>query len=190
MEWVLGAVIVVLLCVVAGLLWRQRRTQQLREGFGPEYDRVVHERGDQRKAEAELLERRQRREHLSIRPLDPAARERYTESWHAAQRRFVEEPEAAVVEADELVMAVMRDRGYPVEDFEQRAADVSVDHPDVVENYRAARAISLASSENRAQTEDLRQAMVHFRALFAELLGDREDRPADDRARDDVKEAR
>jgi FtsZ-interacting cell division protein ZipA len=176
-------VIVVIALLVAGLLvMRQRRSQQLQEGFGPEYERTVEERGgDRRAAEAELQERRQRRDQFEVRELDPAARDRYGERWRAAQRRFVDEPGPAVGEADALVMEVMRDRGYPVADeFEQRAADVSVDHPQVVEHYRAAHGISARATAGEASTEDLRQAMVHFRALFVDLLGT-DERPDDGR---------
>jgi hypothetical protein len=169
MEWVLVVIIVVLIAVVAMLMLRQRRSSRLREGFGPEYDRVVEERGDRRAAESELDDRRKRREELDIRPLDEGARERYAERWRASQRRFVDEPSAAVQEADTLVASVMRERGYPMDDFEQRAADVSVDHPKVVEHYRAAHEISTRVGTN-ASTEDMRQAVVHYRALFAELL--------------------
>jgi hypothetical protein len=172
------------------LFMRQRQSQQLQEGFGPEYKRTVEERGgDRREAEAELKARKDRREQFEVRPLDPAARDAYAERWRSVQGRFVDEPAPAVGEADNLVMEVMRDRGYPVADeFEQRAADVSVDHPQVVEHYRAAHAISIRATGGEARTEDLRQAMVHFRALFQELLDERgtHDAPmtraADDRA--------
>jgi hypothetical protein len=185
--WVLVVVIVVLLCVAAALVVRQRRTAQLRQGFGPEYDRVVKERGDQRAGEAELQERRERRRKYDIRPLRESARERYGERWQETQRRFVDQPASAVADADGLVNQVMSDRGYPVEDFDQQAADVSVDHPGVVEHYRAAHAISVASAQQSASTEDLRQAMVHYRALFSELLSD--GAGADDpRQVEDVKE--
>jgi hypothetical protein len=165
--WVLIIVVVVLLAVVGVLVTRQRQSAQLREGFGPEYDRVVSERGDQRAAEAELRERRERRGSYDIKPLGPAARDRYAERWRATQAKFVDQPASALTEADGLLGEVMRERGYPVEDFEQQAADVSVDHPDVVEHYRKAHAIH---SGRKASTEDLRQAMVHYRALFSELL--------------------
>jgi hypothetical protein len=180
----LVAILVIALIAAGIVIARQRRSQQLQEGFGPEYQRTVEERGDRGKAEAELRERRDRREQLDIRPLDPAARDRYAERWQAAQRHFVDQPAPAVGEADNLVMEVMRDRGYPVaDDFEQRAADVSVDHPVVVEHYRAAHAISMRATSGEAGTEDLRQAMVHFRALFEELLGPDADRAGDaDRA--------
>ena len=171
---VIVAIVLIVLIVGALILARQRRSQQLQEGFGPEYERTVEERGgDRREAEAELLERRQRRDQFEIRELEPAARDRYADRWRSAQRRFVDQPGPAVGEADALVMEVMRDRGYPVADeFEQRAADVSVDHPEVVEHYRAAHEISGRATTGEASTEDLRQAMVHFRGLFVELLGD------------------
>jgi hypothetical protein len=187
MVWILVAVLAVLLIVAVVLLWRTQRSQQLREGFGPEYDRTVAEHGDRRAAESELVERRERRERFDVQELAPAARERYAERWRTTQRRFVDEPASAVAEADELVKAVMRDRGYPVEDdFERRAADISVDHPVVVEHYRAAHAISTDSARGDAGTEELRQAMVHFRALFAELVHEEEGRS--DETRHDVKE--
>ncbi len=190
MEWILVVIIVVLIAVVAMLVLRQRRSSRLREGFGPEYERVVEERGDRGAAESELDERRKRREQLEIKPLDEGARERYAERWKATQRRFVDEPSGAVEEADTLVASVMRERGYPMDDFEQRAADVSVDHPVVVENYRAAHGISTASAEGRAGTEDLRQAMVHYRALFDDLLGP-DDHPAGTgEKRDDIREVK
>jgi hypothetical protein len=173
MTAVLVIVIVALLVVVGLLVWRQRRSAALRDGFGPEYDRVVEERGDQRAAEAELRERRDRRRSYDIKPLGAAARDRYAERWRTTQAKFVDQPAAALTDADELLSAVMRDRGYPVEDFDQQAADVSVDHPEVVDHYRRAHAIH---GQRRASTEDLRQAMVHYRALFSELL----ERPARD----------
>jgi len=165
--WVLIIVIVALAVVGLYLQRRHRQSTQLREGFGPEYDRVVEQHGDQRAAEAELRERRDRRRSYDIKPLGAAARDRYAERWRATQAKFVDQPASALTDADELLTAVMRDRGYPVEDFEQQAADVSVDHPEVVDHYRRAHAIH---GERKASTEDLRQAMVHYRALFAELL--------------------
>jgi hypothetical protein len=173
MAIVIVVIVVIALIVGALVLARQRRSQQLQEGFGPEYERTLEERGgDRRQTEAELLERRERRQQFEVRELEPAARDRYAEGWRAAQRRFVDQPGPAVGEADALVMEVMRERGYPVADeFEQRAADVSVDHPAVVEHYRAAHGISGRATTGEASTEDLRQAMVHFRALFVELLG-------------------
>jgi hypothetical protein len=166
--WLLVVVIVVLLCLVGYLAYRQQRSARLREGFGPEYDRVVRERGDRGAAENELAQRRERRRRFDIRPLEPAARERFAERWRTTQAEFVDQPASALAEADTLVAEVMRERGYPVEDFEQQAADVSVDHPEVVEHYRAAHAVQ---ADRGASTEDLRQALVHYRALFDELLG-------------------
>ena len=181
MTWVLLAVIVVLFVVIGGLVARQQRSRRLKDEFGPEYGRVVAEQGDQRAAEKELADRRQRVGEFEIRPLDPAARERYLAQWAAAQRQFVDEPVGAVGQAHQLVQRVMHDRGYPVdEDFEQRTADISVKHPVVVENYRAAHGISIRAENGRASTEQLRQAMVHFRALFDDLLAPDEGRRPDD----------
>jgi hypothetical protein len=170
--WIVLAVIVLAaLVVVAAAAMRKRRSEQLREGFGPEYDHVVEETGDRREAERELSERRKRHEELDIVSLSDGVRARYAEEWRQVQARFVDEPEAAVRDADQLVQRVMSDRGYPVaDDFERRAADVSVDYPDVVENFREGHRLA-----GESDTEALRQAMVHFRSLFAELLeGDRD----------------
>jgi hypothetical protein len=181
MIWVLVAVVVVLLVIIGVLVARQQRSRGLKADFGPEYNRVVTQRGDQRSAERELTNRRKRVSEFEIRPLAAADRERYVERWGVAQRRFVDEPEAAVGEAHLLVQQVMHDRGYPVDDdFEQRAADVSVEHPEVVENYRAANSISLRAQRGQANTEQLRQAMVHFRALFDDLLAPSDRTPARD----------
>jgi len=183
MVWVIVAVLVIALVIAGVVIARQRRSQRLQEGFGPEYGRTLAEKGDRRTAESELLERRERRQQLEIRELDPESRDRYAERWRDAQRTFVDQPSVAVAEADRLVSEVMHERGYPVEeDFERRAADVSVDHPQVVENYRAAHGISVRAARSEADTEDLRQALVHFRALFEELLGE------DDRSHDKAKE--
>jgi len=160
----------VLIAIIAWVAARSRRSKQLQEGFGPEYERTVERSGDRRAAESELEARRERREELDIRALQPAARERYVSAWHQAQALFVDAPADALTEADSLLTSVMAERGYPMEDFDQRAADVSVDHPTVVENYRAAHAISTASGRGQASTEDMRQAMVHYRALFEELV--------------------
>jgi hypothetical protein len=168
--WLLIIVIVVLVAVVGVLALRQRRSAQLREGFGPEYDRVVRDRGNQGEAEAELRERRERRSGYDIRPLGATARDRYAERWRKTQAQFVDQPASALADADTLVAQVMHERGYPVDDFEQQAADISVDHPEVVAHYREAHAIHIRNAKQRASTEDLRQAMVHYRALFDELL--------------------
>jgi hypothetical protein len=181
MTWVLLAVVVILLVIIGVLVARQQRSRKLKDEFGPEYRRVVAESGDQRAAEKELADRRQRVGKFEIRSLDAATRERYLAQWEAAQRYFVDEPVGAVGQAHELVQRVMHDRGYPVDDdFEQRTADISVEHPVVVENYRAAHGISVRAQNGQASTEQLRQAMVHFRALFDDLLAPGDGRPADD----------
>jgi FtsZ-interacting cell division protein ZipA len=170
--WILIAVgIVVLIGVVAMSLMRHRRSSRLRSTFGPEYERTVDDSG-RRRGESELLDREKRRQNLVIVALSPADRQRYADAWREAQARFVDSPKQAIREADHLVTQVMRDRGYPMEEFEQKAADVSVDHPNVVENYRAAHDISVENEDGKASTENLRQAMVHYRALFMELLED------------------
>lgn len=167
--WTLVAVVVVM--AVAGyFVWMRKRTEQLRERFGPEYDRTVHEAGDVRKAEASLAARAKRVERLHIRALTPDEAARFSDSWNRVQSRFVDDPGGAITEADKLVGEVMTARGYPVGEFDQRVEDISVDHPDVVMNYRAARDIALHHSQGHADTEDLRQAMVHYRALFKDLL--------------------
>jgi hypothetical protein len=168
--WIVIAVVVVALAVGAWLGWRKQRTGRLRDQFGPEYDRAVNESGTRRQAESDLEARRKRRADLDIRPLSPQSRRRYGESWQRTQSKFVDSPNAAVREADALVLAVMRERGYPMDNFEQQSADISVDHAGVVDNYRAAHGISMANDQGQASTEDLRQAMVHYRALFMELL--------------------
>lgn len=170
---VIAIVIAVALLVLAAIyvsFSRKRRSLQLKERFGPEYDRTLRMRGDAEKAEAELLNREKRVHSFSIKSLSPAARTRYLEEWSAIQRRFVDDPAVAVTEADSLVNRVMTDRGYPMADFEQRAADVSVTYPAVVQNYRAARNIVQRHWRGEAGTEDLRQSMVHYHSLFDELL--------------------
>lgn len=169
--WILIAVLVIGgLAVVALAASRGRRSNKLREGFGPEYERVVDETGDRREAERELKDREQRHAAFEIRPLSQPTQERYAEQWRQVQERFVDDPAEAVGSADQLVASVMRERGYPMDDFEQRAADVSVDHPDVVENYRQGHRLVEDHRAGRGSTEDLRQAMVHYRALFEQLL--------------------
>jgi len=149
---------------------RQRKRDGLRRSFGREYGRTVEERGDRSKAERELEKRRERVEQLQIRPLPAGEAERYARGWLDVQKRFVDEPEAAVADADRMITEVMQRRGYPVTEFEQRAADLSVHHAPVVGNYRSAQQIASRSRNGGASTEDLRQAMVHYRALFEDLL--------------------
>ena len=166
------ATLVVIFAVVAWLYVRNRRnaTADMRKKFGPEYDRAVVTHGSERKAEAKLADREKRVEKLSIRDLDLPERDRYSKQWQDVQSRFVDSPKGAVAEADDLVSSVMKARGYPVTDFDQRAADISVDHPRVVENYRSAHAIALRVGKDAATTEDLRTAMIHYRSLFEELV--------------------
>ena len=163
--------VIVLLAVGAYMLMRQRESSRLRERFGPEYDRTVEEAGGRRDAERELSERTQRVEKLRLRQIEPDQRSAFAEAWRSTQTRFVDDPAKAIDEADSLVQRVMDSRGYPISNFEQQAADISVDHPEVVTNYRAAHTIAMNSAHGEATTEDLRQAMVHYRALFSELLG-------------------
>ena len=167
---VIIVVAVLAVIVIAALAMRKRRSQKLRERFGPEYDRVVRQEGDVRKGEGVLEFREKRREKFQIRPLSPTDRSSFNYSWNEVQSQFVDDPKAAVTIADSLVLDVMQARGYPMGDFDQRAADVSVDHPRVVENYRAAHDIARRHSRGQASTEDLRKAMVHYRTLFQELL--------------------
>ena len=168
----LVAAVIVILALVAWLYVRKRRstTVDMRTKFGPEYDRAVLTHGSQRKAEAKLADREKRVEKLNIRDLDPTEHERFSKRWEAVQARFVDSPKGAVAEADDLVSSAMKARGYPVSDFDQRAADISVDHPRVVENYRSAHAIALRVGKDAATTEDLRTAMIHYRSLFEELV--------------------
>jgi FtsZ-interacting cell division protein ZipA len=164
---------VIIIAAVAVLGWwysRRRRTQHLRERFGPEYDRVVREQGNLRKGENLLEWRAKKREKLRIVPLSSPVRADFANRWTRVQSRFVDDPRGAVADADQLVTEVMHARGYPMADFDQQAELVSVDHPTVVQNYRAAHDIALRHSRGEASTEDLRKAMVHYRSLFDELL--------------------
>lgn len=172
-SWIFIAVLVVVavLAIVAGL-WvsRRKRSARLKEQFGSEYDRTVGELGEPRAAEAELVARQKKRKKLDIISLTPEARQEHAALWARVQTDFVEDPQDAVGRAERLVTRVMRERGYPIDDFDQRAADVSVDYPDVVENYRSAHAIFLSQHDGDISTEDARQAFVHYRALFERLL--------------------
>jgi hypothetical protein len=171
---IIGFAVLVVAAIVAWFSLRKRRTEKLRAQFGAEYDRAVKEDGGRRHAEAGLKERTARVESLNIRQLSPGDRTRFVESWSRVQARFVDGPGGAVTEADQLLRDVMSTRGYPVSDFEQRAADISVDHPLVMENYRTAHAIAVRQTQGQANTEDLRQAMIHYRTLFDELVGEPE----------------
>lgn len=168
-----AGVVVVLIIVGAFVLYSRKRkntTAELRGRFGPEYDRAVQQHGSERKAEAKLTDRETRVEMLKIRDLNPMERDRFLAQWQAVQSRFVDYPKGAVTEADELVCSLMQTRGYPVSDFDQRAADISVDHPRVMENYRAAHDIALRLGRGEVSTEELRTAMIHYRSLFDELV--------------------
>jgi hypothetical protein len=163
-------------CSVAGaqlgtkLLWTALLTWPLMAGVQMMCARIGMKHGSQRKAEAKLANRQERVEKFNIRDLDPRERERFSKQWESVQSRFVDSPKGAVSEADDLVSSLMSSRGYPVSDFDQRAADISVDHPRVVENYRSAHGIALRVGNNGASTEDLRTAMIHYRSLFEELV--------------------
>ena len=167
--------VVTTLVITVLLVWlylRKRRSTraELRKRFGPEYEQAVQTHGSARLAEAKLADRETRVERLNIRDLDSTERERFVAQWQAVQSRFVDYPKGAVTEADELVSSLMQTRGYPVADFDQRAADISVDHPLVVNNYRSAHVIALRLGRNEASTEDLRTAMIHYRSLFEDLV--------------------
>ena len=170
---VLIAVAIVVIVVVIAVALAQRRKAALRQRFGGEYERAVRERGSEREAQALLQEREKRVEKFRIRQLDPAERQRYAERWHMVQSRFVDDPRGAVIDADDTVASLMGARGYPMADFEQRAADLSVDHAHVVDNYRAAHEIAVRHRQGQASTEDLRQAMIYYRSLFEDLLDGR-----------------
>ena len=172
---VVALAVILVTAITAWLFFRKRRTKKLRTQFGgAEYARAVEEGGTRRQAEAGLKERTERVESLKIRALAPGDRARFLELWGRVQARFVDGPGGAVTEADQLLSDVMSTRGYPVSDFEQRAADISVDHPLVLENYRTAHEIALRQRSGQANTEDLRQAMIHYRTLFEELIGEPE----------------
>jgi cytoskeletal protein RodZ len=168
---VIGVAVAAVFVLGLAALLRIRRTQNLKQQFGPEYDRTVEGADSRRAAEADLRAREERHREFDLRDLEPAAAERYREEWRRTQSDFVDDPSAAITKANLLIQSVMRDRGYPVEDFEQRAADLSVDHADVVDNYRSAHAIAVSSAHGKATTEDLRRAMKRYRSLFDELVG-------------------
>src|SRR3954453_4451102 len=168
--WVLLIVVLVVVVLLAVVLMRRQRTENLRTRFGPEYDRAVEASDDRRNAEHELLDRARRRDRLEIPPLPEAARARYAAQWRGIQERFIDDPGGSVGAAHALLDQVMSERGYPTADFEEQADLVSVDHPRVVENYRAAYGVYNRQRDGRATTEDLRDALVRYRSLFEELL--------------------
>jgi hypothetical protein len=172
---VVGIVIAVfVVTAVAVLILRNRRSQRLRTRFGPEYGRALEETGSRTTAEAKLEKLEKRVERFDIKPLSPVNRANFVATWQRIQAQFVDDPKGALVEADKLIQEIMAARGYPVTDFDQRAADISVNHPLIVEHYRTGHDIALEHAKGRASTEDLRQAMLHYRTLFAELAGEPE----------------
>ncbi|MFJ2190596.1 hypothetical protein ACIOJE_22125 [Kitasatospora sp. NPDC087861] len=168
--------VAVVLILAAAVLWYLSRRRRLRQQFGPEYDRAVRRSGNRLSAERELREREQRHEQLRIKPLPPDTRQQYAEDWTRVQQEFVDRPGEAVQHADRLVTLLMHDRGYPTEDYEQRLRDLSVEHGQTLEHYRVAHAINAEARRDNATTEELRGAMVHYRALFSELLDGNEPR--------------
>jgi FtsZ-interacting cell division protein ZipA len=171
--WVWIVIAAVAVIILLGVVWsatRTKRTRALRDTFGREYDRTVDQAGDRRSAERELRERQKQHDELDIRSLSPESRDRYARRWQSTQTRFVDDPQGAVAEADALVQEVMQERGYPTKDFERRVADISVDHPELVEKYRTAHGIAQSAEQGEASTEDMRHSVRHYRALFAELL--------------------
>ena len=165
-----AVVVLVLIAIAAFFFYQKKQSQRLQQRFGPEYQRAVNELGSRTKAESELKAREKRVESLHLVPLAPPEAARFSQNWKALQSRFVDDPKGSVIEADRLVRELMEKRGYPMGDFARRAADISVDHPKVVENYRAAQAIALRAGRDKIDTEELRKAVVHYRVLFAELL--------------------
>jgi|GEM_PF-247870 len=181
MTTVIIILVLLILAAVAVAIWMHAQQAKRREGlqdrFGPEYDRAVDEHGDRKAAEKRLADTASRRDSIEVRPLEPAERERYSAEWTQVQADFVDSPTAATRQADRLVQSVMRDRGYPVDDFETRSQMLAADHPEVVEHYRAAHAVG--SRQDPVDTEELRQAFVHYRALFELLLDEGRDRMGD-----------
>jgi LPXTG-motif cell wall-anchored protein len=180
LPWIIvaGVLVIALLALAAWFSSRRKKqSARLQQRFGAEYGRTVGELGGRTKAESELKAREERVEHLTITPLAPAEAARFSQAWNALQGRFVDNPKGVVVQADQLVRELMVKRGYPMGDFERRAADISVDHPAVVENYRAAQAIAARDERGQADTEELRKAVVHYRVLFDDMLEVREAKP-------------
>ncbi len=173
---VIVVILIVAAAVAAGI--SQARRRRLRERFGPEYDRVVEEKASRRQGEAELTEREKRVKGFDIQPLDPAVRAQHADQWRHIQERFVDAPRNAVADAQALVSTVMTERGYPTEHKDQVLADLSVEHAQTLDHYRAATDISTGATAGTASTEDLRQAMIHYRALFQDLLGEPTGDPA------------
>ena len=187
--WMWAVIVIVAVIIIAAIAWSvyvRRRREGLRDRFGPEYGHVVDETGSERKAASVLEERQERVDNLDIHPLTPDEADRFSARWREVQAKFVDNPQLATGEADDLVQQVMGARGYPVADFETRAADISVHHPTVVEHYRSAHAVADQAFRGEASTEDLRQALIHYRALFEDLL---ETTPGARRGEDRVRRA-
>ncbi len=168
-------VILLLIGIGALVIVGRRRRTRLKERFGSEYDRTLKQSGSRGKAEANLLKREKQHDKLNLRPLSPSARRRYADDWTSLQSRFIDRPQATVADADELLLHLMADRGYPTGKFEAQADVISVDHPELVENYRVAHAVHARTAEGKATTEDLRRAVVSYRLLFDELLREESD---------------
>ena len=169
--WIILAAVVVIALIAAGAwFYRRKQSHKLQDHYGTEYTRTVTELGSRNKAESELRAREKRVERLTLIPLAAPEAARFSEAWQTLQGRFVDNPKGVVVQAEQLVRELMEKRGYPMGDFERRAGDISVDHPEVVANYRAAQAIAVRDQRGSADTEELRKAVVHYRALFDELL--------------------
>jgi FtsZ-interacting cell division protein ZipA len=183
--WVIIGIVVIVAAIAVLLWWRsqQMKTAQLKERFGPEYDRAVDEHEDRKEAERKLAAVDERRRSLRIIPLRDESRARYHQQWSEVQARFVDQPGQAVRQGDQLITAVMRERGYPMDDFDSQAAMIAIDHPDVVEKYREAHLIS-GRADDDATTEELRRAFVRYRELFTALVGQRPEGEAVDRASD------
>jgi hypothetical protein len=167
--------LVVVAAILAPIFANRKRSKRLQDKYGTEYDHTLQVTGDKKKALVELEERQKHVEALNIHPLSTSECDRYLAEWTAVQSKFVDEPGQAIVDADRLIMEVMQMRAYPVSDFEQRAADVSVSYPALVGNYRAARVIAIKNQNHMADTDELRQAMIYYRSLFNELLETRKD---------------
>ena len=179
-QWIIVAAVVVIASLVLAawfLSQRKKQSARLQQRFGTEYGRTVGELGGRTRAESELKAREKRVDDLAIAPLAPGEAARFSQAWTALQGRFVDNPKGVVIQADQLVREVMLKRGYPMGDFERRAADISVDHPAVVENYRTAQAFAVRDERGEADTEELRKALVHYRVLFDEMLEVREAKP-------------
>lgn len=172
---IIVAIVVLVVGAIVVFVLQRRRSERLRQHFGPEYDRAVAEGGDKRRAEAKLEERTERVKKFHLRPLSVEDKERFTEQWNRVQAHFVDAPAGAVAEADQLLGDIMATCGYPMSDFDQRVADISVEHPVVTQNYRSAHDIAVRQAKGQASTEDLRRAMIHYRALFEDLVNERKE---------------